>query len=427
MFTYKKRNAPRLLKRLVGMLCVSLLSCFIQAQEAHDLVLPAAVVKSNLLYDVTATFNLGMEFRFGRELTLDIPVNYNPWAYANGRSIKHWLVQPELRYWVKESFHGHFLGLHLHGAEFNISKIIDDYRYEGWLAGAGVSLGYRWNLSSRWGIELTAGAGYAYVDYTKYTSDGISPDGCRTCGRKLASDVKHYWGATKAGLSISYTIGKTSGRKVVIDIEDTELSHAILPSVHSGPSGPPIVLHDTITVPSNGLQYRHQEGSACVLFPVNKYDLHLELGNNSEELAEIGRSLQIVRQISEAKIEKITIEAYASPEGDLDHNIVLSEKRSEALRDYISYTYGIDRSYFTVRSRGENWAGLRTVISASELLTSGEKTDILRILDLQDLPTRKTLLKEYNGGKIYAALIRGVYPMLRTCKYRIDYTVPIKE
>ncbi|GAB6011197.1 DUF3575 domain-containing protein [Viscerimonas tarda] len=163
---------------------------------------PQVALKSNLLYDATTTLNLGIEFRLNNRLTLDIPFNYNPWSFSGGKKLKHWLIQPELRYWQRKSFSGSFWGLHLHGGQFNTAHIIDDYRYEGWLTGAGISYGYRWNLSDKWALEATLGAGYAYFDYTKYTAERTSPDGCATCGEKLKPDNKNYWGPTKAGLSI---------------------------------------------------------------------------------------------------------------------------------------------------------------------------------------------------------------------------------
>ena len=74
-------------------------------------------VKSNLLYDATATINLGVEAALGPRVTLDISGNYNPWEFGDARW-KHWLIQPEVRYWLCESFNGHFFGLHAHYAEY---------------------------------------------------------------------------------------------------------------------------------------------------------------------------------------------------------------------------------------------------------------------------------------------------------------------
>lgn len=58
-----------------------------------------AAIKTNLLYDATTTFNLGAEFALSPKWTLDVSGNYNPWTFSNNKKWKHWLVQPEARYW----------------------------------------------------------------------------------------------------------------------------------------------------------------------------------------------------------------------------------------------------------------------------------------------------------------------------------------
>ena len=65
-------------------------------------------VKTNLLYDVTTTLNLGAEFRVAPKWTIDLSGNYNPFNLGNDRKMRHWLVQPEVRYWFCEAFNGHF-------------------------------------------------------------------------------------------------------------------------------------------------------------------------------------------------------------------------------------------------------------------------------------------------------------------------------
>ena len=132
-------------------------------------------VKSNLLYDATATMNLGLEFGLARKWTLDIPFNYNPWKPANGRRLAHFGVQPEVRYWFCERFTRMFVGIHAHYADFNvggwpkwsfISKNMQNNRYEGELYGAGFSFGRSWILKRRWSIEATFGVGYAPFSIT---------------------------------------------------------------------------------------------------------------------------------------------------------------------------------------------------------------------------------------------------------------------
>ncbi|MBF0651971.1 hypothetical protein IR083_24435, partial [Dysgonomonas sp. GY75] len=180
---------------------------------------------------------------------------------------------------------------------------------------------------------------------------------------------------------------------------------------------------DTVYIPCVDKQYRHESGSACILFPVDRYVVYPDYGNNRQELSKIQRSVETVLQLPGSRIESISLEAYASPEGELSHNISLSEKRAAALRDYMVAAYGFDAGCFTVRSKGENWDGLRAAVIAADALGDEEKADILHILGEQDAPARKARLKAYRGGKPYAYLLGEVYPSLRVCEYRISYTV----
>ncbi|NDV60442.1 DUF3575 domain-containing protein [Bacteroides sp. 519] len=164
---------------------------------------PNIAVKSNLLYDLTLGPNLGIEFKLSKRYTLDLPVNYNPFEFGNNRKWKHILVQPELRYWLCESFAGHFLGVHAHYADYNVGNIgplnaTKANRYRGWLVGGGISWGYQRILSTRWSLETTIGLGYAYLDYNQYEYPA--------CGSKIKDDHLNYIGITKVGISLIYII-----------------------------------------------------------------------------------------------------------------------------------------------------------------------------------------------------------------------------
>ncbi len=166
---------------------------------------PDIAVKTNMLYDMTTTLNLAVEVRLGYQLTFDIPVNYNPWTFADNKKWKQLIVQPELRYWLYEAFKGHFFGAHLHGGVFNaghwgapFSDYMNTHRFEGWLLGAGLSYGYHWIFTYHWSLEATIGLGYAYMNYDTYY--------CETCGDYVERNVTHYLGPTRIGLSLLYMI-----------------------------------------------------------------------------------------------------------------------------------------------------------------------------------------------------------------------------
>lgn len=162
-------------------------------------------VKTNLLGWASVSPNLGLEWALGPKSTFDVYASVNPFHFGDYKRWKHWLVQPEYRYWFCEKFHGHFLGVHLLGGEYNIGDVrlpfgvysaTRNARFEGWGVGAGISYGYQWLLSRYWSVEATLGVGYIYSEYEKYP--------CATCGTKLDSGSKNYFGVTKAAVNLIY-------------------------------------------------------------------------------------------------------------------------------------------------------------------------------------------------------------------------------
>lgn len=170
-------------------------------------VLPRWGVKSNLLYDATTTLNVGLEFGLAEKWTLDVSANFNPWKYSDNIRLRHWMVQPELRYWLCERFAGHFFGVHAHYSQYNVGALPDwsfisenmkRSRYQGYLYGAGLSYGYHWILGNKWSIETSLGIGYARLHPDKYP--------CTNCGERMKNEGKNYFGPTKAAISLIYII-----------------------------------------------------------------------------------------------------------------------------------------------------------------------------------------------------------------------------
>ena len=167
-------------------------------------------LKTNLLYDATATVNVGAEMRVAPRWSIDLSGNLNAWS-INNHKWKHWLVQPEARYWFCDATAGHFVAAHLLGGQYNIGNIdmgdfkflgtnlagLKDHRYQGWFAGAGIAYGYSWILGRHWNLEAELGIGWIHTRFDKYP--------CTKCGTKLYSDrVHNYVGPTKLALNLVY-------------------------------------------------------------------------------------------------------------------------------------------------------------------------------------------------------------------------------
>lgn len=124
-------------------------------------------LKTNVLSWATTTINLGAEFKISPRLTAGADIMYKGWSFlSDNRKMGGFLVQPEAKYWFCIPFYKHFMGLHAHYGQYNggFSK----YRYQGDLYGIGLSYGYQWIWKRRWNIEVSAGIGYASMNYDKY-------------------------------------------------------------------------------------------------------------------------------------------------------------------------------------------------------------------------------------------------------------------
>ena len=67
-------------------------------------------LKTNVLYWATTTPNIGLELQTGRKHTIQAFYGINPWKFKDNKSIRHWVIQPEYRYWFCQTFNGWFLG-----------------------------------------------------------------------------------------------------------------------------------------------------------------------------------------------------------------------------------------------------------------------------------------------------------------------------
>lgn len=181
-----------------------------------------AAIKSNLLYDATATANLGLELGLAPKWTLDISGNAHLWNVWDDSRLKHLMLQPEIRYWFCERFNGHFLGFHLLGGKYNVGNIsnnidwmpfihtsldylenkgtfkdLTDHRFQGWFAGAGIAYGYSLILSRHWNLEFELGMGYIHTVFDVYQ--------CKDCGKKVKENQPYnYVGPTKAAINLVY-------------------------------------------------------------------------------------------------------------------------------------------------------------------------------------------------------------------------------
>lgn len=192
------------MKRTIFLLMIALIGAFHPVAKAQDVA-----VKTNILYDAFMNVNAGIEVGIAPHWSFDISGDFNGWTLSHGRRWKHWLVQPEARYWICEPLGGHFFGLHALTGQYNVGHIdtnfeflgtdfrkLKDHRYQGWFGGLGIAYGYSWLLGKHWNLEAVVGVGWVHFKYDKFECEG--------CGRRISDGRHNYFGPTKAAINLVY-------------------------------------------------------------------------------------------------------------------------------------------------------------------------------------------------------------------------------
>lgn len=194
--------------RQLGNIKITLIITLIFLLGSSSSFAQQVALKTNILYDATATINLGAEFQVAPRWSIDVSGNLNAWNMKDGRRWKHWMAQPEVRYWFCDATAGHFIALHAIGGKYNFGHLpfardivydfanLRDHRYQGWAVGAGVGYGYTWLLGRHWNLEAELGIGWIRATYDEFECEG--------CGKKVGHGVKNMILPTKAAVNLVY-------------------------------------------------------------------------------------------------------------------------------------------------------------------------------------------------------------------------------
>ena len=162
-------------------------------------------ISNNAIFDAAGLLSAGIEVPISKKTSLEVYGGIRPWK-RNERSVhKSWVIQSQYRIWPCQMMNGFFWGPYAHLAAFNLGNQDlffgirigkKDFRYEGWLVGAGMGVGYEYILAKHWSLSAEIGVGYTYIDRKAYY--------CEVCGGMRGEEAYHYFGPSKLGLSLIY-------------------------------------------------------------------------------------------------------------------------------------------------------------------------------------------------------------------------------
>lgn len=172
-------------------------------------------VKTNMLYDVSITPNVGIEFY----VAPNVSINAN-WAYAwwnKDRNSFYWRAYGgdlEARYYFRRwptrklrldhAFSGHHIGLYGLLATYDYEFGNNGQQGAKWNYGGGIAYGYSLPITQHLNIDFSLGLGCLYGDYYKYEPSTTKYDDYYW----LSTNRRKYWGPTKAEVSLVWVLGR---------------------------------------------------------------------------------------------------------------------------------------------------------------------------------------------------------------------------
>ncbi len=180
----------------------------------------------------------------------------------------------------------------------------------------------------------------------------------------------------------------------------------------------PKYVYSYVTPPVEPVKTRSETHTARLNYKLNRYELLRNFENNAVVLDSVDMIIKEIRNDENLTVNNFRVTGYASPEGNEQHNMKLSENRARSFVNYLQSTYSINPSDLQVDWKGEDWEGLRRVVAASNI---SNRNEILTVLDEPNNLQRKNRLKAINGGETYRMLLRDYYPPLRRNEYTITY------
>ena len=190
------------------------------------------------------------------------------------------------------------------------------------------------------------------------------------------------------------------------------------------PFTPPVYALSPKETPAEEVKRRAVTKVARLQFRQDADKIVPSFKNNRQELDSVQASIDAVKNDVNLTITGIYITGYASPEAPFDYNIRLSERRANALKQYVErQNVDIPDTAWHVSGHGEDWEGLRTEVLKHPRLLHQDK--VLDIIDncTGNRDTCEEQLKAIDPSEVYQRLLNEMYGPLRRNEYRIEYNI----
>lgn len=180
-----------------------------------------------------------------------------------------------------------------------------------------------------------------------------------------------------------------------------------------------------ISMKDNFVRITPESYEADIKYLINKADVR-PTEVKKDELKNFNTSFVEAKKDSTKQIKEIVISAYASPDGELDLNEKLAEKRKESANKYFAaelkkskLNKEVDENIFKYLTTPEDWEGFKTLLEKSDVR---DKELILRVLSMYNDPAvREKEIKNISAA--FEELKTKILPELRRSKLTVNVDV----
>lgn len=143
------------------------------------------------------------------------------------------------------------------------------------------------------------------------------------------------------------------------------------------------------------------------------------------DVKETSTFLKLVNRNKDYKIRSVSVEAYASPEGELRQNENLAKERAESAKDLVQDLLAENKvkiggkNFYALTPKGEDWQGFKELMEKSNLT---DKDLILRMLTMYSDPQKREQ-EIRNLSATFTEVSDQILPKLRRATVSLNYDI----
>ncbi|MEG2533867.1 MAG: hypothetical protein RSB04_12745, partial [Gordonibacter sp.] len=153
----------------------------------------------------------------------------------------------------------------------------------------------------------------------------------------------------------------------------------------------------------------NEPGSLRIHFARSSSGIDRYYKENNASLVCLISVLRHIERSADARIARIVVAGFSSPEGPLIENDRLAWERADAVREFIVTNTNVRFGQISLYNGSEDWRGLRELVEQCAEMES--RYDVLRIIDtVPILGGREKQLMDLAGGMPYRYMKRYLFP-----------------